>query len=132
MRVVEPFICNLDDRIIKVHWRINGKAAEGQMGRVGDGEVELSLVEEEEGVVAQAVVHLARAPKSHEVYHALGRVYKEIDGSGAQPNVPLHLRNATSSMTRDLGWGKGYSSDLRKVQAIDYLPEELNGANFFG
>ena len=104
----------------------------GQMGRVGDGEVELSLVEEEEGVVAQAVVHLARAPKSHEVCHALGRVYKEIDGSGAQPNVPLHLRNATSSMTRDLGWGKGYSSDLRKVQAIDYLPEELNGANFFG
>ena len=52
--------------------------------------MELSLVEEEEGVVAQAVVHLARAPKSHEVYHALGRVYKEIDGSGAQPNVPLH------------------------------------------
>ena len=85
--------------------RINGQAAGGQIGRVGDGEVELSLVEEEEGVVAQAVVHLARAPKSHEVYHALGRVYKEIDGSGAQPNVPLHLRNATSSMTRDLGWG---------------------------
>ena len=112
--------------------RINGQAAGGQIGRVGDGEVELSLVEEEEGVVAQAVVHLDRAPKSHEVYHALGRVYKEIDGSGAQPNVPLHLRNATSSMTRDLGWGKGYSSDLRKVQAIDYLPEELNGANFFG
>ena len=39
MRVVEPFICNFDDRIIKVHWR---------MGK--DGEVELSLVEEEEGV----------------------------------------------------------------------------------
>ena len=50
MRVVGPFICNLDDRIKKVHWRINGQAAESQMGRVGDGEVELSLVEEEEGV----------------------------------------------------------------------------------
>ena len=50
MRVVEPFICNFDDRIIKVHWRINGQAAEGQIGRVGDAEVELSLVEEEEGV----------------------------------------------------------------------------------
>ena len=34
MRVVEPFICNFDDRIIKVHWRINGQAAECQMGRV--------------------------------------------------------------------------------------------------
>ena len=43
MRWVELFICNFDDRIIKVHWRINGQAAEGQMGRVGDGEVELSL-----------------------------------------------------------------------------------------
>ena len=30
--------------------RINGQASGGQMGRVGDGEVELSLVEEEEGV----------------------------------------------------------------------------------
>ena len=55
-------------------------------------------------LLAQAVVHLARAPKSHEVYHALGRVYKEIDSSGTQPNVPLQLRNATQSMTRDLGW----------------------------
>jgi len=82
-------------------------------------------------LLAQAVVHLARAPKSHEVYHALGRVYKEIDSSGTQPNVPLQLRNATSSMTRDLGWGKGYSSDLTKVQGLDYLPEELSGANFF-
>lgn len=80
-------------------------------------------------LLAQAVVHLARAPKSHEVYQALGRVYKEIDGAGTQPNVPLHLRNATSSMTRDLGWGKGYGSDLRKEQ---FLPEELKGTNFFG
>lgn len=83
-------------------------------------------------LLAQAVVHLARAPKSHEVYHALGRVYKEIDGTGTQPNVPLHLRNATSSMTRDLGWGKGYSSDLRKVEGFEYLPEDLNDVNFFG
>jgi len=83
-------------------------------------------------LLAQAAVHLARAPKSHEVYHALSRVYQEIDGAGTQPNVPLHLRNATSSTTRELGWGKGYTSDLNKVQSIEYLPENLIGNNFFG
>ena len=82
-------------------------------------------------LLAQAAVHLARAPKSHKVYHALSRVYQEIDGAGAQPNVPLHLRNATSGTTRELGWGRGYTSDLNKVQAMEYLPENLIGTNFF-
>ena len=36
--------------------RINGQAAGGQIGRVGDGEVELSLVEEEEDIAIHTSV----------------------------------------------------------------------------
>ena len=82
-------------------------------------------------LLAQATVHLARAPKSHEVYGALNRVYQLVDGAGEQPSVPLHLRNATSGFTRKMGWGQGYSSDLGQVAKIEYLPKELRGSNFF-
>ena len=82
-------------------------------------------------LLAQACTYLARAPKSHEVYHALGKAYQTIDTSDSQPGVPLHLRNSTSSLTRQQGWGKGYSSDLSEVKKIDYMPPQLKGLNFF-
>ncbi|XP_023335284.1 ATPase WRNIP1 isoform X2 [Eurytemora carolleeae] len=81
-------------------------------------------------LLAHATVHLARAKKSHEIYNALNAVYSNID-QGVLPPVPLHLRNSTSRATTELGWGKGYSANLEKVQSISYLPEELKGVNFF-
>ena len=36
MRVVEPVICNLDDRIIKVHWR-SSREPNGEGGGWGSG-----------------------------------------------------------------------------------------------
>eukprot|EP00088_Acartia_fossae_P044401 TRINITY_DN4710_c0_g1_i1.p1 TRINITY_DN4710_c0_g1~~TRINITY_DN4710_c0_g1_i1.p1 ORF type:complete len:530 (+),score=125.42 TRINITY_DN4710_c0_g1_i1:44-1633(+) len=80
-------------------------------------------------LLAQATVHLARAPKSHEVYGGLLNVYQSIE-EGELPPVPLHLRNSTSKITDKLGWGKGYTHDLSKVQSLTYLPEELQGVNF--
>jgi len=81
-------------------------------------------------LLAQATVHLARAKKSHEVYKALAAVYQSID-QGVLPPVPLHLRNSTSKMTRELGWGKGYTHNLNEVKNLTYLPPELKGSNFF-
>jgi hypothetical protein len=46
-------------------------------------------------LLAQAAVHLARAPKSQEVYQALGQVYEIIDSSGQQPEVLDHVRKAS-------------------------------------
>jgi len=81
-------------------------------------------------LLAQATVHLARAKKSHEVYRALKSVYQTID-QGLVPAVPLHLRNPTSKLTKQIGWGEGYSANLNHVQSVEYLPDELKGTNFF-
>jgi len=84
-------------------------------------------------LLAQATVHLARAPKSHEVYAALTNVYEAIDnpGPGGLPDVPLHLRQGGGRVGKEQGWGVGYSSDLGKVKNVDYMPTQLKGQNFF-
>ena len=84
-------------------------------------------------LLAQCTVHLARAKKSHEVTCALNNVYKIIDnpGPGGLPEVPIHLRQGGGGVGRQLGWGQGYSFDLKKVGSIQYMPEQLRGTNFF-
>ena len=54
----------------------------------------------------------------------------DMEGKGPSP-VPLHLRNATSSLGRNLGYGEGYSSNLNHVQKIVYMPDELKETKFF-
>ena len=83
-------------------------------------------------LLAHCAVYLARAPKSHEVYHALGEVYKCIDNPGPSglPGVPLHLRTGGGKMGRDLGWGEGYTHDLNQVKNIQYMPETLKDKQF--
>ena len=67
--------------------------------RLGSPEGELAL--------AQAVVYLAVAPKSNAVYSAYkaARAFVKQDGTRA---VPLRLRNAPTSLLKDLDYGKGY------------------------
>jgi len=83
-------------------------------------------------LLAQAAVYLARANKNNEVHRALSNVYQEIESSDSLPPVPLHLRNPTSKMTRELGWGKGYSYDPSEVGSIEYMPQGMEGRNLFG
>ena len=84
-------------------------------------------------LLAHCATYLARARKSHAVYGALGRAYAAVDspGPGGLPAVPLHLRPATSSVGRELGWGSGYSANLSTVGNLQYLPDSLQGTDFF-
>lgn len=79
--------------------------------------------------LAQCAVYLARANKSHEIVSAVDKVMKTLE-QGNLPPVPLHLRNASSKLGRDLGYGQGYSFDLAKVKDINYMPEELKNHRF--
>ena len=80
-------------------------------------------------MLAQAVVYMARAPKSTEVYQAYGRAKSCVwDHKGPLPSVPLHLRNAPTKLMKDLGYGKGY----KYYGDQTYLPDELKDVNFFG
>ncbi|RDD47588.1 ATPase WRNIP1 [Trichoplax sp. H2] len=84
--------------------------------------------------LAQTVVYLARAPKSVECYMAYDRVKKNInEWKGPLPSVPLHLRNAPTSLMQKLGYGKGYkyNPDYDKPVQQDYLPSCLLNIDFF-
>lgn len=76
--------------------------------------------------LAQAVVYLAKASKSNELYNAYGKVQKDIKETQNEP-VPLHLRNAPTKLMEELGYGKGYkyNPDYDKSVEQDYLPEKL-------
>ncbi|XP_061776426.1 ATPase WRNIP1 isoform X3 [Nerophis ophidion] len=80
--------------------------------------------------LAQCVVYLSRAPKSMEVHMAYNNVKACLrNHKGPMPPVPLHLRNASSRLMKQLGYGKGYTYDSNVEQ--EFLPEELRGINFF-
>src|SRR5512140_2421157 len=57
--------------------------------------------------LAQAVVHLAMAPKSNALYSAVGEIKKVIRETG-NLEVPLHIRNAPTKLMKEWGYGKGY------------------------
>lgn len=85
-------------------------------------------------ILAQCVVYLARAPKSVDVYKAYGNVKACLrNHSGPLPSVPLHLRNAPTRLMKQLGYAKGYKYNPAFSGAVEqqYLPEELQGTDFF-
>jgi putative ATPase len=57
--------------------------------------------------LAETVIYLATAPKSNSVYRAYSRAKEDVINTRAEP-VPLHLRNAVTSLMKDIGYGKGY------------------------
>jgi len=83
--------------------------------------------------LAEVVVYLATAPKSNSLYRAYSAVQAQIQ-QGPNDPVPLHLRNAVTSLMKDTGYGKGYK------YAHDYpehfvqqqgLPDSLKGKRFY-
>jgi putative ATPase len=83
-------------------------------------------------VLAQCCVYLARAPKSIAVYEAYEKVKALVHKAPSYP-VPLHLRNPTTKLNRDLGYGEDYKYNPHHDGPVDqqYFPEELIGTKFF-
>jgi putative ATPase len=83
--------------------------------------------------LAQAVVYLSAAPKSNALYTAYGDVLKDVEQTAAD-SVPLHLRNAPTSLMKGLGYGQGYqyAHDLDdKVADMQYLPDNLRDRIYY-
>ncbi len=83
--------------------------------------------------LSEAVVYLARAPKSNASYRAYGAAREAIQRTGNLP-VPLHLRNAVTGLMRQFGYGKGYkyAHDYQGgVVEQQHLPDELKDARFY-
>jgi len=84
--------------------------------------------------LAQVVVYLATAPKSNSLYTAYGRVQEDIEKTRNDP-VPLHLRNAPTSLMKNLGYGKDYKyphdNPAHFVPGEKYLPDKLQGKRYY-
>jgi len=88
--------------------------------RLGSPEGELAI--------AQAVVYLASAPKSNAVYTAYKMALQDAKQSGSL-DVPMHLRNAPTTLMKDLDYGKEYRYAHEEENAYaageSYFPDEL-------
>jgi putative ATPase len=100
-------------------------AAAAAVALIGLPEAQLNL--------AQAVVHLATAPKSNTVTTALSAAMADVRAGKAGP-VPVHLRDAHYPGSRGLGHGAGYQyphDDPRGVVTQQYPPDDLVGSDYY-
>ncbi|HVC67534.1 MAG TPA: replication-associated recombination protein A [Acidimicrobiales bacterium] len=79
--------------------------------------------------LAQAVVHLACAPKSNRVTVALGRARRDVR-EAPRGDVPTHLRDAHYRSAATIGHGEGY--DYPHDHPGAYVPQEYRPAAVAG
>jgi putative ATPase len=88
---------------------------------------------EGELAIAQAIVYCATAPKSNSIYTAYSEARHDARKFGELP-VPLHIRNAPTSLMRELGYGRGYIYDHETEERFsgqEHLPEKLRGTVYY-
>ncbi|TRW47503.1 replication-associated recombination protein A [Georgenia yuyongxinii] len=84
-------------------------------------------------VLAEAVVHIATAPKSNAAYKAINAAMADVRAGKAGP-VPAHLRDAHYAGAKQHGHGDGYryAHDYpHGVAAQQYAPDELAGTRYY-
>ncbi|OUZ09797.1 AAA family ATPase [Aeromicrobium sp. PE09-221] len=83
--------------------------------------------------LAQAVIHLATAPKSNAVIRAIDAALSDVR-AGKVGAVPPALRDAHYSGAKKLGHGHDYlyaHNDPRGVVAQQYAPDDIDGTEYF-
>ena len=94
--------------------------------RLGSPEGDLAL--------AQATIYLASAPKSNAVYAAFNAAKQAVNQNGSL-EVPLHLRNSSTSLSNSLGYGEDYryahDEENGFAAGENYLPLELKDEQFY-
>lgn len=80
--------------------------------------------------LAQAVIYVARAPKSNETISAIDAALSDIDNGKDFP-PPMHLRDAHYKDAKNYGFGIGYvySHSAPEVEQ-QFLPDELVGKKY--
>ncbi len=121
IRVASEDIGNADPRSLQLAldaWEV--------YERLGSPEGELAI--------AQAVVYLACAPKSNAVYTAYQSAAADAKDKGSL-EVPMHLRNAPTSLMKDLGYGENYryAHDEEGAVAVgeNYFPEDMSPVKYY-
>ncbi|MFQ9867003.1 MAG: hypothetical protein ACLRWP_08340 [Bilophila wadsworthia] len=98
------------------------------------GQQAVEFVGMPEGYIPLAeTVYLALARKSNSTYAAYANAAREVKVNGPQ-SVPLHLRNASTQLQREWGYGKDYKYPHNFPQAWveqDYLPPSVRNRVFY-
>lgn len=84
-------------------------------------------------VLAETTIYLATSPKSNSAYLAIDSALAKVEQTGNLP-VPLHLRNAPTTLMKDLDYGKEYkySHDYENnFVKQEFLPKELKNSRFW-
>lgn len=84
-------------------------------------------------VLAQATVFLATSPKGNGSYMAINKAQGLVRNTG-NLSVPLHLRNAPTSLMKDMGYGENYKyshDGAGNFVNQEFMPDEIVGTNFF-
>lgn len=79
--------------------------------------------------LVQLAAYLAKAPKSNACYSAYNKARELIHRTGPLV-VPLHIRNGTTKLMKELGYGKGYkyAHDFENAKVKqEHFPDELKG-----
>ena len=84
-------------------------------------------------ILAEAVVHVATAPKSNAAYVAVDRAIADVRAGRAGP-VPAHLRDTHYAGAERLGHGQGYRYAHDEPHAVarqQYAPDALVDARYY-
>lgn len=83
--------------------------------------------------LSEASIYLACSPKSNSAYVAINQALTEVEQSG-NLEIPLHLRNAPTSLMKELNYGGAYKYphdySLNFIKQ-EYLPEEIKDKKFY-
>ena len=83
--------------------------------------------------LTEAVVYMALAPKSNAMESAYFAARDDARKHLQEP-VPLHIRNAPTSLMKELDYGKGYkyAHDFEeKITAMRCMPDDLEGRQYY-
>lgn len=83
--------------------------------------------------LSQATTYLATTLKSNASYKAYIKAQDDVKALGYLP-VPLHLRNASTRLMKEEGYGKGYKypHDFEgSIVEQEYLPPKLAGRTYY-
>ena len=121
VRMASEDIGNADPRALDI-----ALSAWDVQERLGSPEGELTL--------AQAVIYMASAAKSNASYKAFKTAMATVQ-EGESHEVPMHMRNAPTSLMKDMGYGADYQyahdSPEGYFAGENYLPEALKDKHFY-
>jgi len=84
-------------------------------------------------ILSQTVIYLASSVKSNASYVAIEKAQSTVKKTGNLP-VPLHIRNATTKLMKEIGYGKDYkyAHDYdNNFITQEFLPDKIKGTKLY-